>query len=70
MPNFQTGDLCGLGTKYVKGEGVTQDSAEAAKWYRKAAEQRVAPAQYVLGFMYTSNGLRCPTGCYRSSQMV
>ena len=33
-------------------EGVKQDFAEAAKWYRKAAEQGDAAAQYNLGIMY------------------
>jgi len=37
---------------YRKGDGVQQDYAEAAKWYRKAAEQGVAHAQYNLGIMY------------------
>ena len=34
------------------GEGVPQDYAEAARWYRKAAEQGLAEAQYDLGGMY------------------
>ncbi len=34
------------------GTGVTQDYAEAAKWYRQAAEQRHALSQYLLGMMY------------------
>jgi outer membrane protein assembly factor BamB/regulator of sirC expression with transglutaminase-like and TPR domain len=37
---------------YRKGEGVPQDNAEAAKWYRKAGEQGVASAQAVLGHLY------------------
>ena len=46
---------------YYNGEGipkdrVTQDHAEAARWYRKAAEQGVAGSQFSLGFMY-DNGL-------------
>jgi TPR repeat protein len=28
-----------LGVAYAKGEGVTKDSAEAAKWFLKSAEQ-------------------------------
>ena len=28
-----------LGRRYDKGEGVAKDQVEAAKWYRKAAEQ-------------------------------
>ncbi len=38
---------------YDEGLGVTQDYAEAMKWYRKAAEQGHAGAQHNLGFMYT-----------------
>jgi TPR repeat protein len=28
-----------LGVSYAKGEGVPQDDAEVARWYRRAAEQ-------------------------------
>ena len=41
-----------LGWMYFGGQGISQDFAEAAKWYRKAAEQGFAPAQYNLGLMY------------------
>ena len=51
-----------LGLMYWHGRGVPQDSAEAAKWYRKAAEQgqattrlgrrAIATAQFSLGAMY------------------
>ena len=37
---------------YQDGLGVQQDYAEAVKWYRKAAVQGEAYAQYNLGFMY------------------
>ena len=37
---------------YGNGQGVPQDFAEAAKWYRKAALQGHGPAQYALGLMY------------------
>jgi TPR repeat protein len=37
---------------YSKGEGVTKDFSEAAKWYRKAADQGDAKAQSMLGFIY------------------
>ena len=36
-----------------------QDYAEAVKWYRKAAEQNDATAQYNLGLMY-ANGRGVP----------
>jgi len=37
---------------YDKGNGVTQDTAEALKWLRKAVEQGDAKAQNNLGWMY------------------
>ena len=37
---------------YKKGRGVPKDFAQAADWYRKAAEQGHAWAQYVLGGLY------------------
>ena len=43
-----------LGVAYASGKGVSQDYAEAAKWFRKAAEQGFANAQYLLGCMYDS----------------
>jgi hypothetical protein len=41
-----------LGYMYITGYGVSQDFAEAAKWYRNAAEQGDAGAQAYLGDMY------------------
>lgn len=41
-----------LGMLYDNGEGVSQDLQEAAKWYRKAADQGYAYAQVNLGLMY------------------
>jgi S1-C subfamily serine protease len=47
-----------LGQMYDDGDGVTKDKAEAAKWYRKAAEQSNANAQGRLGMMYlTADGV-------------
>ena len=43
-----------LGAAYAKGEGVTKNSAEAAKWFRKAAEQGGTLAQYNLGIAYAN----------------
>ena len=37
---------------YADGEGVAQDYVEAAKWYRRAAEQGDDSAQFNLGRMY------------------
>jgi len=36
----------------LTGQGLKQDHAEAVRWYRKAAEQGHAGAQYNLGVMY------------------
>jgi hypothetical protein len=39
---------------YTKGESVEQDFKETVKWWRKAAEQGYATAQYNLGMMYAT----------------
>ena len=44
---------------YAKGYGVPQDYKEAVYWYRLAAEQEHAQAQYNLGLMY-KNGWGVP----------
>jgi uncharacterized protein len=41
-----------LGTAYASGDGVTEDDAEAVKWFRKAAEQGDAAGEYSLAEMY------------------
>jgi len=43
-----------LGAMYVKGLGVPQDSAEALRWFRKAADQGNARGQNGLGVMYAN----------------
>ena len=48
-----------LGNMYSNGRGVTQDFAEAVKWYRLSADQGYADAQYNLGLMY-NNGQGVP----------
>ena len=45
---------CSLGVAYALGRGVPQDYAQAAQWYRKAAEQGEAFAQFNLGLLYNS----------------
>lgn len=42
----------GLGLQFASGAGVAQDYAQAADWYRKAAEQNHGLAQFNLGTMY------------------
>ncbi|MCI5780053.1 MAG: sel1 repeat family protein [Lentisphaeria bacterium] len=41
-----------LGRCYDYGRGVPKDMTEAVKWFRKAAEQGVAEAQFLLGASY------------------
>ena len=49
-----------LGRAFFSGAlGVAKDEAEAVKWFRKAAEQNVADAQYNLGVCY-ANGQGVP----------
>ena len=45
---------------FMSGEGVAKSSAEAVKWFRKAAEQGLADAQSSLGVMY-AQGEGVPT---------
>ena len=47
-----------IGTLYETGKGVPQDYAQAVLWYRKAAEQNLAIAQYRLGVLYAKRS-RC-----------
>ena len=42
------------GSCYANGQGVAQDDAEALRWFRLAAEQGFAAAQFNLGFMYAN----------------
>ena len=39
---------------YATGRGVPKDDAKAVKWYRLAADQGYARAQYNLGVMYAT----------------
>ena len=41
-----------LGVLYYLGQGVPQDHARAAKWFRRAAEQGDPDSQYNLGILY------------------
>ncbi|MHC8510415.1 MAG: SEL1-like repeat protein [Rhodospirillales bacterium] len=41
-----------LGAFYDKGRGVPQDYAEAARWWRAAAEQEDVSGQYFLGLLH------------------
>jgi TPR repeat protein len=44
-----------LGVAFFLGKGgLTKDEVEAVKWFRKAAEQNVADAQYNLGVCYAN----------------
>ncbi len=48
-----------LGVLYENGFGAVQNYAEAADWYRRAAEQSYAAAQNNLGVLY-ANGQGVP----------
>ena len=41
-----------IATRYLDGEGVTQDVTRAAHWYQKAALAGLAPAQYRLATLF------------------
>jgi uncharacterized protein len=45
-----------LGVCYLKGDGVPHDEGEAVKWFEKAAEQGLVPAQNNIGVMYFYGG--------------
>ena len=49
---------CELGNCYETGKGIAEDDAEALKWYRKAADQNYARAQWWLGFSYQYGAIR------------
>ena len=51
-----------LGRCYWRGEGVTQSTNEATRWYRTAADQGLSYGQYGLGFLYREE-VQCP--CFR-----
>ena len=62
MPLAKQGDTSAqyyLGVMYQNGSGVSQNDAEAAKWYQLAAEQDHAPAQANLAKLY-EDGLGVP----------
>ncbi len=49
-----------LGYMYAKGQGVTEDDAQATAWYRKAADQGYGPAQLGLAIAYATGVGRRP----------
>ena len=51
-----------MGEKCFYGDGLPQDYAEALSWYRKAADQGDAGAEFCLGWMY-ENGLGVTRDC-------
>ena len=48
----EQGDRGQFSLGIYKGRGVPQDYAAAVSWFRKAADQGYATAQYNLGIMY------------------
>ncbi|MDO3440852.1 cell division protein PodJ [Agrobacterium sp. V1] len=54
----ETQALFEIAARYTEGRGVTADRAEAAKWYKLAADRGLAPAQYRLANLYEkANGV-------------
>ncbi|WKL20181.1 cell division protein PodJ [Agrobacterium tumefaciens] len=54
----ETQALFEIAARYTDGRGVTADRAEAAKWYKLAADRGLAPAQYRLANLYEkANGV-------------
>ncbi len=52
-PDHKTPEECyALGNQYYNGKGVEQNYQTAVEWFRRAAEQDHAKAQYYLGFCY------------------
>lgn len=45
-----------LGVTYANGDGVRKNFQQAAKWYRRVADQGAADAQSNLGLTY-ANGI-------------
>ena len=43
-----------LALMYANSDGLSEDAAEAVRWFRQAAEQGLAGAQYNLGVMYAN----------------
>ncbi|WEX77905.1 peptidoglycan-binding protein [Sinorhizobium numidicum] len=41
-----------IGARFTEGRGVKEDFAEAAKWYQRAADAGVVPAEYRLANLY------------------
>jgi len=50
LPPYSTAKMF-LGLALLNGEGVAVDKAEAAAWFRQAAEAGHAGSQFVLGMM-------------------
>ena len=63
-----------LGLMYKDGEGIAQNYAEAAKWFRKAADQNYDEAYCNLGLLYEEGkgvvkDVIEAVRCYRKSAM-
>lgn len=48
-----------LGVLYANGQGVERSFKEAARWYERAADAGIVPAQNAIGFAY-ANALGVP----------
>jgi TPR repeat protein len=54
---------------YANGDGVTQDAAEAVRWFRLAADQGDASAQHYLGVSY-QNGDGAPQDSAEAARWI
>lgn len=54
---------------YARGAGVSEDESEAVRWYRLAAQQGLAEAQFSLGNMYF-NGRGVPQDYEEAARWV
>jgi TPR repeat protein len=49
-----------MGLLYERGDGVSRDSRESLRWYRKAAAHGFVPSQLAVGTLYESGRAGLP----------
>jgi hypothetical protein len=63
----ESAGLCSAYTLYERGQGVTQDSYEASRWYRLAADQENSVAQCNISSLY-AKGMGAPQDDAQAAQ--
>ena len=58
-----------IGYAYIENIGIPYNSAEAARWFSKAADQNFPEAQYILGKMYIE-GAGVPKNTSKGVQLI